>query len=155
MAISLLAMKQHDKANTQALTFLARLLRWSPLSSQQQLGEAFLEARGPETLVHYLKSEDDHRNTALMAVLVTRKYFSDRIVQSSYADKLLSDVRSQMETHAAMELPTLCDEFAPNADEREVSLLELQEYFKAAFDRRPGWAIEEVCTSFGGLHAAD
>jgi hypothetical protein len=155
MAISLLAMKQHDTANTQALTFLARLFRWSPLSSQRQLGEAFLEAGGPETLVHYLKSEDDHRNTALMAVLVTRKYFSDRMVQSSYVDKLLSDVRSQMETHAAMELPTLCDEFAPNAIDSQVSLLELQDYFEAAFHRRPQWAVEKVCTSLEGLPDAD
>ncbi len=147
MTVTLLEVKPHATANTHALHFLARLFRCSPSSSLQQLGLAFLEAGGPETLVRYLRAEQDHRNMALMAVLVMTKSISDCVVQSCYLDVAsLVHVRSQFEQYAAMELSSLCEECSPNADEHQVSKLELQDYFEAAFHRRPVWAIEQVCT---------
>jgi hypothetical protein len=147
MTITLLKVKPHDRANTHALQFLARLFRWSPSSSLWQLAQAFVGAGGPQTLVHFLRSEPDHRNMALMAVLVATKCFSYCIGQTCHLDEeSLANVRSQLERHATTDLPTLCEECCPNADDSRLSVLELQESFEAAFHRLPTWAVQEVCT---------
>jgi hypothetical protein len=140
MALTLLKMKPHDRANTQALHFLARLFQWSPSSYRQELGQAFLEAGGPETLVLFLKSEPHHRNMALMAMLLTIKYFSGHIAQPShFGGESATDIRNQLERHATTELPTLCEDFPPDAGDNQVSMPELQNYFKATFGRLPQW----------------
>jgi hypothetical protein len=115
----------HNSANG-PLGLLVVVLRGAPAS----LGQTFIDAGGPEQLVHSVRLEDDDRQNAAVKALL-------EIANNGE----LANVMAELVRHAGVDVETLCENFLPCASDVQ----ELQGRFLTAFNRLPGWATLEVC----------
>jgi hypothetical protein len=129
-AFAIARIKPRGDAGQRALQLLAEILK----GGSADIGEIFIRAGGPQLLVDYVRSRDDHCNAAMMAVL--------HIASNAGC---LANVMAHLRVHAGEDVETLCENFCPGKN-RDFSGVDLADYFQDAFGRRPLWAVPEVCT---------